>query len=41
MNKRKNIICNNCGAVYFSDDLPTCLKCTCFGEDFKFAEIKT
>jgi len=34
MKSRKEIVCKNCGAVYYSDEIPAGLRCTCLCEDF-------
>lgn len=40
MSERKEIVCNKCGAVYFSDEIPSGLRCTCFGEEFEVVEVE-
>ncbi|MEK6940440.1 MAG: hypothetical protein AABW49_00890 [Nanoarchaeota archaeon] len=35
-NKRKEIICENCGAIYLSENIPHNLQCTCENTIFHF-----
>ena len=36
---KKEIVCEDCGAVYLAADMPSVLKCTCLGKNFNVTEI--
>jgi len=39
MINKKEITCKNCGAVYFSEEMPSSLRCICLGERFNVIEL--